>query len=136
VHSDSECEHRRDADLKHTEEFNRVVYGAKKDYFDDVYGDKQIHLELLATHTDYQKRGAGSMLMRWGLQTAEEEGRIVTLIASPGAVGFYAHLRFATIFNLTIQLEGESEKVQAIGMRREKASAPTQELTGSVGSSS
>jgi ribosomal protein S18 acetylase RimI-like enzyme len=100
-----------------------VVFGAKKDFFDDVYGNNQIHLEIIATHPDYQRHGAGSKLTRWGIETASREGRLVTLIASPGAMGFYAHLGFSTVFNLTIQLEGEVEKVEASGMKLGVSSA-------------
>ncbi|KAG4436840.1 hypothetical protein IFR05_007689 [Cadophora sp. M221] len=71
--TDSACE-TRDMNEAHSAEFNRVIFGAKKEIFDD----------------------------------------------SPGAAGFYTHLGFDNLFTLTIQEEGESEKVEAIGMELKK----------------
>jgi len=104
----------------HSAEFNRVIFGAKKELFDDKYGTTQMHLEIIATHPDFQGQGAGTKLMGWGLKTASREKRAITLFASPGAAGFYTHLGFNNLFTLTIQVEGESEKVEATGMELKK----------------
>ncbi|PVH85482.1 hypothetical protein DL98DRAFT_511531, partial [Cadophora sp. DSE1049] len=118
--TDSRCAKRRDMNQAHSAEFNRVIFGAKKERFDDKYGTTQMHLEIIATHPDFQGQGAGSNLMDWGLKTASHENRVITLLASPGAAGFYTHLGFDILFNLTIQVQGEAEKVEATGMELKK----------------
>lgn len=51
-------------------------------------------LEIVATDPAYQGRGAGSQLMRWGLEQADNQGVEAYLEASPEAVPLYKNLGF------------------------------------------
>lgn len=41
---------RRDADFVRMKAFTERIVKAKKEWFDDVYGGKKLHLRSLATH--------------------------------------------------------------------------------------
>jgi GNAT superfamily N-acetyltransferase len=54
---------------------------------------------MLATHPRYQLHGAGTQLVRSGIESAEED---ITLIAQPTAEGFYLHIGFVEVVNISI----------------------------------
>ncbi|KAH7021381.1 acetyltransferase [Microdochium trichocladiopsis] len=58
-------------------------------------GERHYYLDTLATHPDYQRRGAGSMLVRWGVARAEHDGVGVYLDASKEGAPLYAKCGFA-----------------------------------------
>ena len=58
------------------------------------YGEKQVHLWLLATHPDYRRRGAATMLCQWGFEKVKEKSWIVPLFASPLGKLLYEHLGY------------------------------------------
>ncbi|KAK7181603.1 acetyltransferase [Paraphaeosphaeria sporulosa] len=79
------------------------------------FGGNQLYLELLGTHPAYQGRGAGSSLVKSGLERARkemEEGELdvnVTLIAQPTAETFYMGMGFKEMRNMTMEgVDGES----------------------------
>ncbi|EIN03976.1 acyl-CoA N-acyltransferase [Punctularia strigosozonata HHB-11173 SS5] len=47
------------------------------------------YLEMLATHPDFQKRGAASLLLSWGTARADAAGMPAYLDGSPVGVGLY-----------------------------------------------
>lgn len=51
----------------------KEIMGAEKQYF---------MLNAFATHPDHQSRGAGSLLLNWGLQKADREGLVTYLDAT------------------------------------------------------
>ena len=51
-------------------------------------------LEIVATDPSYQGKGAGTQLMQWGLNQADEQGVEAYLEASPDAVPLYERLGF------------------------------------------
>jgi ribosomal protein S18 acetylase RimI-like enzyme len=51
-------------------------------------------LEIVAADPKYQGKGAGSQLMRWGLEQADAQGAEAYLEASPEAVPLYRKLGF------------------------------------------
>ena len=55
---------------------------------------KNQDLEMLATDPKYQGKGAGSMMMRWGLEQADEQCTEAYLEASPDAVPLYEKFGF------------------------------------------
>jgi GNAT superfamily N-acetyltransferase len=57
---------------------------------------------MLATHPRYQLHGAGTQLVRSGIESAEERGEDITLIAQPTAEGFYLHIGFVEVVNISI----------------------------------
>ena len=104
-------EGRRDANFAHMKAFKQTLATAQKRWFDNVYGDKRLHLKILRTHPDYQKRGAGTQHCRWGMELARADGIPVTLFASPMGKRLYSHLGFLLLDTVTVQVEGEEEKL-------------------------
>ena len=68
-----ECNTRRDADLAHIAAFRSVLIASVNKYFDAPFGNSQVQLYHLATHPDYQRHGAGTRLLNWGLELAMRE---------------------------------------------------------------
>jgi predicted acetyltransferase len=115
------CDKRRDANPKRIAEFSKVVQEFKEEHFDVDFGRQQLYLGSVATHPDYQRRGAGTIQCRWGLDLAEKEGLGVALFASIMGRPLYTHLGFETMAELTVQVEGEDEKVGVTAMGCYKA---------------
>jgi GNAT superfamily N-acetyltransferase len=116
--SAGDCDDRRDADPERMKAFDRACAKAKKEYFDDEFGDKQIHLRILATHPDYQRRGAGTRHCDWGLDLADEHKIPTTVLSSPGGAKLYLHLGFETLGHFTVQVDGEEDKLSIGAMIR------------------
>ncbi|KAJ5379237.1 acetyltransferase [Penicillium cosmopolitanum] len=67
------------------EEENRMrVMGEKKHFY----------LDTVATHPDYQRRGAGSMLVGWGCELADSQGVLAYVDASKEGAPLYAKFGF------------------------------------------
>lgn len=89
---------------------------------------KHWYLELLATRPEYQGRGAGGMLLRWGIERADEKGERMFLDASPKGRPIYEHFGFKEVEKLVVDLEGrdpcgdgEEEFVEVMMLRDGKA---------------
>ncbi|KAJ5098965.1 acetyltransferase [Penicillium argentinense] len=66
-----------------------------------VMGDKKhFYLDTVATHPDYQRRGAGSMLVKWGCELADVEGVAAYVDASKDGAPLYAKFGFVDFSNL------------------------------------
>lgn len=70
-------------------------------------GKKHWYLELIATRPEFQGKGAAGMLMRWGLERADEDGVESYLEASPEGKPVYEHFGFAEHEELVVDLEGK-----------------------------
>ncbi|KAL4954834.1 acyl-CoA N-acyltransferase [Aspergillus filifer] len=57
-------------------------------------GIKHYYLDTLATHPDYQRRGAGSMLLRWGCELADKDGVALYVDASKAGAPLYQRFGF------------------------------------------
>ena len=68
----------------------------------DVFGEIQIYLYELATHPDYQLKGAGTRLIERGIEKGRRDGVNVTLIAQPSAEGFYFKKGFKEMRNISV----------------------------------
>ncbi|KAF2026682.1 hypothetical protein EK21DRAFT_18291, partial [Setomelanomma holmii] len=68
----------------------------------DVFGPDQLYLHTLATHPDYQLRGAGTQLVNSGLERGRRAGVNVTLLAAPTARGFYLEAGFGDRGNVSV----------------------------------
>jgi ribosomal protein S18 acetylase RimI-like enzyme len=65
---------------------------------DEVIGARpHIYLTMLATHPDYQRRGAGSMLMQWAADEGDRLGLEVFIEASPPGRILYSKFGFETV---------------------------------------
>ncbi|KAL4986620.1 hypothetical protein BDW68DRAFT_162948 [Aspergillus falconensis] len=53
-----------------------------------------VDLDTLATHPDYQRRGAGSMLLQWGCDLADEAGVALYVDASRAGAPLYERFGF------------------------------------------
>ncbi|KAK7703215.1 hypothetical protein SLS64_009191 [Diaporthe eres] len=104
-----EC--RRDANIEHMNAFTTALQSAKESYFECKYQSHHLHLRILATHPDFQRRGAASALCRWGIDYAGERKQPVTLFASPMGQKLYTHLGFDYLGTVPVQVEGEDEKL-------------------------
>ncbi|KIW16102.1 hypothetical protein PV08_06153 [Exophiala spinifera] len=59
-------------------------------------------LTTLVTRTDLRRRGAGGMLLQWGIEQAKKEGAPAYLEAVPAAMSTYSSHGFKHIEDLTI----------------------------------
>ncbi|USP76853.1 hypothetical protein yc1106_04127 [Curvularia clavata] len=87
----------------------RKLDAAKLEYVDKPFGSNQLYLDTLCTHPDFQLHGAGTRLVSRGIEIGREHNLNVTLIAQPTAAGFYAHLGFDSIVNISISSVDEDE---------------------------
>ncbi|KAJ5924138.1 acetyltransferase [Penicillium verhagenii] len=71
------------------EENRRRVMGGRKHYY----------LDTVATHPDYQRRGCGSMLVKWGCDLADSEGVSAYGDASKDGAPLYAKYGFVDYSN-------------------------------------
>jgi GNAT superfamily N-acetyltransferase len=106
---------RRDANMKHCKAFREKAGKRFKTYF-AKWAEKQINLATLVVHPDHRRRGAGTMLVKWGIEAAEEKGWPVTLCASPMGRFLYEHLHFKVIAIEVVQVEGEKETLKSAVM--------------------
>lgn len=83
---------------------------ATQQYFEGL-GPYRVHLRTLAVHPAFQRRGAGAALCRCVLGRAREQGRAVTLFASPLGRPLYTSLGFSYVGTVDVQVEGEEEKL-------------------------
>ncbi|KAK7418143.1 hypothetical protein QQX98_004118 [Neonectria punicea] len=74
-----------DAFLKRLENQRQQVMAPLKEHY---------YLDTLVTHPDYQRRGAGSMLVQWGCDLADKNGAEVYVDASKAGVFLYKKFRF------------------------------------------
>ncbi|KAF2035901.1 hypothetical protein EK21DRAFT_53651 [Setomelanomma holmii] len=95
------CLH-RDMNSTRAIDYAYKAAAAEKKYIDDAFGPDQLYLEYLATHPDYQLRGAGTRLTNSGLESGRKARVNITLLALPTAEGFYAHLNFSSVANMSI----------------------------------
>lgn len=64
------------------------------------------YLELLATHPEWQGKGAGGKLLRKGLEMADAEGLPAYVESSPTGRAVYSHLGFVEVGRVVL-LDGE-----------------------------
>lgn len=62
-----------------------------------IGGRPHMYLEMLATHPNHQRRGAGSLLMQWAVDKADELGLDAFIEASPAGRHLYSRYGFETI---------------------------------------
>ena len=58
-----------------------------------------VDLDTVATHPDYQRRGCGSMLVKWGCDLADAEGVSAYVDASKDGAPLYAKHGFVDYSN-------------------------------------
>ncbi|KAF2994665.1 hypothetical protein E8E13_001121 [Curvularia kusanoi] len=83
-------------------DYVRQFDAAERKHVFEVFGDSQMYLQELATHPDYQLKGAGTRLVQRGIEKGRSEGVNVTLIAQPAAEGFYFKKGFKEMRNISV----------------------------------
>ncbi|GJC82238.1 hypothetical protein ColLi_05076 [Colletotrichum liriopes] len=69
-------------------------------------------LDTLVTHPDYQRRGAGSLLLKWGCELADENGVGAYVDASKAGKGLYERFGFVD------ESEADAGEVASMARRR------------------
>ena len=95
--------------------FNDALQDAQKSYFHSRYQSRRLHPRILATHPDFQHRGAATALCQWGIDLARGKREPVTVLSSPLGQQLYSSLGFSYIGTIPVQVEGEQEHL-AIGV--------------------
>ncbi|KAK0744839.1 hypothetical protein B0T21DRAFT_325749 [Apiosordaria backusii] len=108
---------RRDANHEHFQEFWRGQIKAYKRFF-GIFGPEQIHLQILATLPEFQRRGHASSLCKWGMKLAHQERlQDISVMASPMGYGLYTWLGFGSVGTFYIQVPGEEERLTLQAMK-------------------
>ncbi|KAI7779891.1 hypothetical protein LA080_000214 [Diaporthe eres] len=92
--------------------FTTALQSAKESYFDSKYQSHHLHLRILATHPDFQRRGAASALCRWGIEYAGERKQPVTLFASPMGQKLYTYLGFDYLGTSVRMMESSRPRIE------------------------
>jgi GNAT superfamily N-acetyltransferase len=99
------CSAHLDMNITRALHFDRQLSAAKKVYIDEAY-DRQVYLNLLATHPDYEGRGFGAAHCGWGKALARRKGQNVTLIATPAGYRLYKTIGFERVANISFTKVG------------------------------
>lgn len=103
--------YRRDANHQHFNEFWKGQIRAYKKFFGGI-GPEQMHLQILATLPEFQRRGHGSSLCRWAMELVRRELlKDMSVMASPMGHELYTWLGFEHVGTFYIQVPGEKEKL-------------------------
>ncbi len=73
-------------------------------------------LQLLLTHPDHQRRGAGTMLVRWGCERADAAGLMCALSSSAAGQKVYTQQGFEIVVEEEYDLKPYG--VDAVEVRR------------------
>jgi ribosomal protein S18 acetylase RimI-like enzyme len=92
-----------------------------EEHAERMKGRKHWYLEVIATRPEYQGKGAGGQLIRWGLEKVDEEGTETYLEASPHGKPIYERYGFREVDRLVVNFEkevlGEKEFVEVFMLR-------------------
>jgi hypothetical protein len=102
---------RRDANEQRLTAWKEWTSKARSVLFDAPLGRQYFQLQILATHPDFQRQGAGSALCDWGLRISQLTGLVVSVFASPMGRLLYGRLGFTTVGSVRIGAQGETEHV-------------------------
>lgn len=102
---------RLDANNEHFEAFWKGQIKVYKKLFAPI-GPEQIQLQILATLPEFQRRGHGSSLCRWGMELVRRDAlQDMTVMASPMGYKLYTWLGFEKAATFYIQVPGEEESL-------------------------
>lgn len=100
---------RRDANPTHMKVYSKAISSGFAKYF-ATYGKEQLFLDMLVTHPNFRRRGAGTMLCNWGRDEAVRKGWTLTVMASPMGRFLYEHLGYTLVGSEKVQADGEDEQ--------------------------
>lgn len=107
---------RRDASEERIRAWVESMPKAKAKFFDTHFSHQYFQLQILATHPNFQRQGAGSALCAWGLGISKITGLAVAVFASPMGRLLYSHLGFTKVGRVRISAQGEKEHVIVAAM--------------------
>ncbi len=107
---------RRDVDANRQAAFRAAGSEQKERQIDSIYGDSQLHLQILGVHPDHWRRKIGTQLVRWGMEKATRENIPLTVVAGPLGLHLYSDLGFKNLGEYITQVPGEEEKVSSDAM--------------------
>lgn len=88
---------------------------------DDCFADIEDwwNMELLVTDRPFGRRGAATSLVKWGTAEADDEGVCCGVEASGMGARVYEACGFKTTKESVVQVEGRSESLRYVVMRRD-----------------
>lgn len=100
---------RRDANKVRLEAFQETASKRFTTTSFAKWGKEQVNLANLVVHPHFRRQRGGTMLVNWGIASAEAKGWPLTACASPMGKLLYTHLHFKHIATEVVQIEGEKE---------------------------
>ncbi|KAF7344603.1 putative gnat family protein [Mycena sanguinolenta] len=85
---------RRDTTPARAAAYAHACDEAHEKYLIPQHGTAQIHLQALGTHPSFTRRGLAKALCRWGMDCADRDGVVATLVASPMGRSVYPRFGF------------------------------------------
>jgi GNAT superfamily N-acetyltransferase len=90
--------------------FMEAITAAEKKYFGPEWGKKRLECVDFVTDARYQRRGAGTELMKCGFELATKHQVPITLTASPLGRYMYTRLGFQELGVVDCEVQGDEEK--------------------------
>ncbi|KAF7596798.1 hypothetical protein BBP40_012397 [Aspergillus hancockii] len=91
---------------------NRFFGGIEKQRKRLMGKRKHYYLDMLATNPEYRRRGAASMLVRWGCELADRNGATIYIASSKEGVPLYQRCGFVLLEGLDDTPEGISPMIR------------------------
>ncbi|KAL2153496.1 hypothetical protein VTH82DRAFT_4651 [Thermothelomyces myriococcoides] len=102
---------RKDANHDRFNEFWKGQTRAYQKFFSPL-GPEQIHLQILATLPEFQRRGHGSSLCRFAMELVKRDHLSnMSVMASPMGQKLYSALGFEKVGTFYVQVPGEEERL-------------------------
>jgi GNAT superfamily N-acetyltransferase len=108
---------RKDANPAHVRAFTDMARRCGEDYLNRL-GDDQMILQICGTHRDYRRRGLATALCRWGMDVADRDGLVTTLVTADLGLYLFRHLGFEGLGECVMQAPGEERKINFWAMAR------------------
>ncbi|KAI0109120.1 acyl-CoA N-acyltransferase [Nemania sp. FL0031] len=119
---------RKDCNPARLKAFSEATMKARKDIFVAMFGERQLSLRQMATFPDYWRRGAASMLLKWGMERARKENVAVPMFAGNMGKLLYLKLGFKELERVQIQAPNETEVIYVTAMAWDPKEAETADL--------
>lgn len=78
------------------------------------YADGLLGLTFIATHPQHERRGAASLLVRWGLERSKQTNIPIALESTMDAVPFYEKLGFRSEGRIAMELDGVGQDGKSV----------------------
>ncbi|KAJ6488017.1 hypothetical protein C8R45DRAFT_1074476 [Mycena sanguinolenta] len=111
---------RRDTTAARAAAYTRACDEAHEKYLIPQHGTAQIHLQALGTHPSFTRRGLAKALCRWGMDRADKDGIVATLVASPMGRDVYPRFGFEEL-GVVQAIDEEGERGPTLSAMRWKS---------------